>query len=60
MITFWEFLKAVPTLLKLVDIIIAANKEAETKIKVADSVNKINEAYRERDAEKLNAIFNSK
>lgn len=52
-------LKHLPQILALIEVIEKGVREAETKRKVADDLNKIAEAFKEKDAKKLNDIFNS-
>ena len=58
---FWiEFFKALPALVELIRELQKAQIENEVKKKVADDVKTINEAFKTKDADKLNALFNSK
>lgn len=64
--SFLAFLAALPKLLKLYQIMRDAAENAEDKQlaenidkKVKDDLEKIAEAWKEQDVEKLNEIFNS-
>lgn len=58
---FWiEFFKALPALVELVRELQKAQVEAQVEKKVADDVKTIKEAFKNRDAQKLNDLFNSK
>jgi hypothetical protein len=57
---FWiEFFKALPALVELIRELQKAQIEGEVKKKVADDVKTINEAFKTKDADKLNKLFNS-
>lgn len=52
-------LKNLPAILRLIETIEAQMKEAETKRKISEDLNAIDEAFRAKDPEKLRTIFNS-
>lgn len=54
------FFKALPDILKLIQTLQARIDEEGIDRKVADDVKTINDAFASKDAEKLNALFNSK
>jgi len=56
---FWALLVSLPEILKLIENIQKANKERKIQKKVNDDIKKINEAFEQKDADKLNEIFNS-
>lgn len=57
---FWiEFFKALPALIELVKEIQKAQKENEVQKKVSEDVKTIHEAFKTKDADKLNKLFNS-
>lgn len=61
---YWEILKALPAIVKMLEAYQKAKADAEAenaiKSKVADDVKEIHNAFESKDAEKLRALFNSK
>lgn len=51
--------KHLPQILKLIEILEKAEKEAATQRKVSSDLEKINEAFETKDPEKLKQIFMS-
>lgn len=60
MATLWQFLKAVPDLIKLFQVLQKKIEEGKLNKKVAEDVKKIHEAINANDAQKINDIFNAK
>ncbi len=58
--TFLGFIFAIPDLVRLIKAIQKFNEEQENKTKVRDDIKKIDEAFRNNDASKLNSVFASK
>lgn len=54
------FFKALPDLLKLIQTLQARIDEAGIERHVAEDVKTINDAFNQKDATKLNSLFNSK
>lgn len=52
-------LKHLPQILRLIELLEKAEREAKTERKVKDDLEKINKAFEENDASKLKDIFNS-
>lgn len=52
-------LKHLPQILRLIELLEQAEREAKTQRKVAEDLQKINEAFEAKDAQKLKDIFNS-
>lgn len=55
----WALLLALPELLELIRAIQKANQEVKTDKKIKDDLRKISEAFKDKDAKKLNDVFNS-
>lgn len=60
MIAFWNLLVALPDIIKLLQEIDKAIKDAATDRKVKDDVKTIHEAFAAKDPTKLNALFAGK
>ncbi len=58
--TLWEFMAALPALLKLFQTLQKRIDEAGVDRKVVQDVKTIHEAFDAKDAEKLNALFSSR
>jgi hypothetical protein len=52
-------LKHLPQILRLVELLEQAEREAKTQRKVAEDLEKINQAFEAKDASKLKELFNS-
>lgn len=52
-------LKHLPQILRLVELLEQAEREAKTQRKVAEDLEKINQAFEAKDAQKLKELFNS-
>ncbi len=52
-------LKHLPQILRLIELLEQAEREAKTQRKVADDLEKINQAFEAKDATKLKEIFMS-
>lgn len=57
--TLIAFIQCLPTLLKIIAYAQKANEEAETQRHVKEDLKVIEDAFKEQDAEKLRALFNS-
>jgi hypothetical protein len=53
------FLKSIPELIKLFDVIMERAKEIQVDKSVNDKVKAVNKAFKEKNAEELRKIFNS-
>lgn len=52
-------LKHLPQILRLVELLEQAEREAKTQRKIAEDLEKINQAFEAKDAQKLKELFNS-
>lgn len=59
MYTLWLLITALPDLIKLLQALQKTIEEANTDRKVTDDLKSLHEAFSEKDASKLNHIFNS-
>lgn len=57
--TLVALIQCLPTILKIIEYAQKAQEEAETKRQVADDLKIIEQAFKEKDAEKLRSLFNS-
>jgi hypothetical protein len=57
--TLIALIQSLPTILKIIEHVQKANEKAQTDRKVKEDLALVEEAFREKDAEKLNKIFNS-
>jgi len=53
------FIKCLPEIIKLLEILATRIAEANTERKIKEDLQKINEAFEKRDATLLNDIFNN-
>lgn len=56
---FFLFLKHLPELLRILELIDKRNKEMQTERKIKDDLEAIEKAFKDNDAESLNRLFNS-
>lgn len=56
---FFLFLKHLPELLRILELIEKRNKEMQTERKIKDDLEAIEKAFKDNDAETLRSIFNS-
>lgn len=56
---FFLFLKHLPELLRILELIDKRNKELQTERKIKDDLEAIEKAFKDNDAETLRRIFNS-
>jgi hypothetical protein len=52
-------LKHLPQILRLIELLEQAEREAKTQRKIAEDLEKINQAFEAKDAQKLKELFNS-
>lgn len=57
--TLFALIQALPTILKIIEHVQKANEEASTKRHVNEDLKTIEDAFKEKDVEKLRALFNS-
>lgn len=57
---FWELLKALPEIVRLLEALQKQQQEVAVNRKVSEDIKTIHEAFNEKDPAKLNALFNSK
>lgn len=57
---YWELLKALPAIIEFLKALQKAKQQRDDETKLSEDVKVIQKAFEERDAEKLNALFNSK
>ncbi len=53
-----DLLNALPEIIKLLKILDEKNKQRQIDAKIKDDIKAINKAFKEKDAEALNRIFN--
>jgi hypothetical protein len=56
----WEFVKALPEIISLLQVIDKNIKVAETDRKVSDDIKSIHKAFSEKDPTKLDHLFDTK
>lgn len=54
-----DLLNALPEIIKLLKLLDEKNKQRQVDAKVKDDIKAINKAFKEKDAEALNRIFNN-
>lgn len=59
MYTAWLFITAIPDLIKLLQAMQVAIDQANTDRKVSDDLKSLHQAFTDKDASKLDHIFNS-
>jgi hypothetical protein len=59
MTTWWELVKALPEIIKLIQAIQAAIVKAQADRKISGDIKTIHEAFTSGDASQLNALFAS-